>query len=91
MKKIGEVFHVSPGSENRIIAKVDVLPKLGATVFDAKKKSIGVVLDIFGPVKSPYIEVKVEEGDPQKIVNSPLYILPKPKHIRGRDRHERRR
>ncbi|MBS7606377.1 MAG: Gar1/Naf1 family protein [Candidatus Bathyarchaeia archaeon] len=84
MKKIGEVLHVSPGPENRVIAKVDVPPKLGATVFDAKKKPIGVVLDIFGPVKSPYIEVKVEEREPQKIVNSPLYILPKPKSVRGK-------
>lgn len=84
MKKIGEVLHVSPGPGNRVIAKVDILPKLGAAVFDAKKKPIGIVLDIFGPVKSPYIEVEVEDKDPEKIVNSSLYILPKPKHVRGK-------
>ncbi|MEM2091724.1 MAG: Gar1/Naf1 family protein [Candidatus Bathyarchaeia archaeon] len=89
MKKIGQALHVGPG--NRIIAKIDFLPKIGSTVFDIKKRPIGVVLDIFGPVKSPYMEVEVVgDIDPNKIVNSPLYVLPKPKQLKGKDKYERR-
>ncbi|MBS7648985.1 MAG: Gar1/Naf1 family protein [Candidatus Bathyarchaeia archaeon] len=82
MKKIGEVLHVGPG--NRAIVKAEVLPKIGATVFDIKKKPIGIVHDIFGPVKSPYIEVEVKNQDPRKIVNSPIYIMHKTKHLKGK-------
>jgi len=84
LKKIGQVLHIGPG--NRAIAKVESPPKIGVTVFDFKKKPIGVVLDIFGPVKSPYIEIKVKNRKPEKIVNYPLYILPKSKHLKRKRR-----
>ncbi|MEM1506949.1 MAG: Gar1/Naf1 family protein [Candidatus Bathyarchaeia archaeon] len=75
MKKIGQVLHIYLG--NRAIAKVESPPKIGATIFDIKKRPIGVVSDIFGPVKSPYIEIRVRDQEAKKIVNSPIYILPK--------------
>lgn len=82
LKKIGQILHAVPG--NKAIVKVENLPNLGATVFDIKKRPIGVVLDIFGPVKSPYIEIEVKDQDPKKIVGSPIYILPKTKDFRGK-------
>ncbi|MCX8170428.1 MAG: Gar1/Naf1 family protein [Candidatus Bathyarchaeota archaeon] len=75
MKKIGQVLHTYFG--NRVIAKVETPPKIGATIFDIRKKPIGVVLDIFGSVKSPYIEIKVKDQEAKKIINSPIYILSK--------------
>lgn len=80
LKKIGQILHA--GSGNKAIAKVDVLPDLGATVFDVRKKPIGVVLDIFGPVSSPYVEVEVKGQDPKKVVNYQIFTLPKSKHIK---------
>jgi len=84
LKKIGQVLHIGPG--NRAIAKVEAPPKLGATVFDLKKKPIGIVLDIFGPVKSPYIEIEVKDRKPEKIVNYPLYVLPRSKRLKRKRR-----
>jgi len=86
LKKIGEVLHLGPS--NRAIAKIDNLPKIGTTVFDVKKKPIGVVIDIFGPVKSPYIEIEVKNKSPKKIIGSPIYIMPKTKKLGGRDENE---
>ena len=84
MKKIGQVLHVGPG--NRVIAKVESPPKIGTTLFDFKKKPIGVVLDVFGPVKSPYIEIEVKGRKPEKIVNYPLYVLPRSKRLKRKRR-----
>lgn len=82
MEKIGEVLHVIRG--NRAIAKVKAAPKIGLKVFDGKGKLIGKIVDVFGPVKSPYIEVEVEGQDPKKVVSSPIYVPRKQKVMRGR-------
>lgn len=82
MEKVGEILHVIHG--DRAIAKVKVAPKIGLKVFDMRGKPIGVVLDVFGPVKSPYIEVKVEGHDPKKVINSPIYFLSKTKSSAGK-------
>lgn len=88
MEEIGEILHVLQG--NRAIAKVKVTPKIGSTVYDRRRKPIGQIIDIFGPVKLPYVEIDVKGRSPQKIINSTIYILPKIKSIRGRDRDGRR-
>lgn len=82
MEEIGEILHILQG--NRAIAKVKVAPKLGLTVFDIRRKPIGQIIDIFGPVKSPYIEIEVEGQNPENLVNSPIYISPKDRRIRGK-------
>jgi len=86
LEEIGEILHVIQG--NRAVAKVKVAPKPGSTVFDIRRKPIGQVIDIFGPVKSPYIEIRVMEQDPRKLINSPIYISPKDKGVRGKRRNE---
>lgn len=86
MEEIGEILHVIQG--NRAIAKVKIAPKPGSTVFDVRRKPIGQIIDIFGPVKSPYIEIKVKELDPRKLVYSPIYISPRDKGVRGKRRNE---
>lgn len=86
LKKIGQVLHIGPG--NKAIAKVENPPKIGETVFSFKKKPIGTVLDVFGPVKSPYIEIEVRGLKPEKIVNYPLYVSPRPKHLKKRKRRK---
>lgn len=88
MKEAGEILHVIKG--NKAIAKVNFSPKLGLTVYDIRRKPIGQITDIFGPVKSPYVEIDVGAQDPKKLVNSPIYILPKAKNVRRSDKNERR-
>ncbi len=82
MKKIGEALHIGPN--NKVIAKVSSPIRLGETVFDVRKKPIGIVLDIFGPVKAPYVEIEVKNQKPEKVINSPLYVLPKYKRLKGK-------
>ncbi|MEM3955821.1 MAG: Gar1/Naf1 family protein [Candidatus Bathyarchaeia archaeon] len=88
MKEAGEILHVIKG--NKVVAKVKFPLKLGLTVYDIRRKPIGQIIDIFGPVKSPYVEIDVGEQDPKKLVNSPIYILPKAKNVKGSDKNERR-
>lgn len=80
LKKIGQILHSGPG--NKAIAKVNVTPNLGATVFDIRKKPIGMVLDIFGPVSSPYVEIEVKGRNPEKLVNYQIFAPPKSRHIK---------
>ncbi|MEM4983021.1 MAG: Gar1/Naf1 family protein [Candidatus Bathyarchaeia archaeon] len=82
LEEIGEILHVVQG--DRAIAKVKITPKLGLTVFDIRRKPIGRIVDIFGPIKSPYIEIEVEEQNPEKLVNSPIYISPKDRGMKGK-------
>lgn len=82
LKKIGQILHIGPN--NRAIGKVDVVPNLGATVYDHRKRPLGTIIDIFGPVKSPYIEIEVIGHNHEKIVNYPLYIPPNPRHLKKR-------
>lgn len=82
MEEVGEILHAIHG--NRAIAKVKITPKLGLTVYDIRRKPIGQIVDIFGPVKSPYIEIEVKDQDPKKIVNSPIFISLKDKKVGGK-------
>lgn len=83
MEEVGEILHVIHG--NRVIARVKITPKLGLTVYDIRRKPIGQIVDIFGPVKSPYVEIRVENKDPEKLVNSPIYVS-----LKGRKLGEKR-
>ncbi len=84
LKKIGQILHIGPNE--RAIGKVKVVPNLGATVYDHRKKPLGTVVDIFGPVKSPYVEIEVTGYNPKKVVNFPLYISPNPRRFKKRRR-----
>ncbi|SRR6056297_677265 len=39
--------------------KKNTLPKIGETVYDLEQKKVGKIADIFGPVKKPFISIKV--------------------------------
>ncbi|MBU7038703.1 MAG: H/ACA RNA-protein complex protein Gar1 [Theionarchaea archaeon] len=36
---------------------------LGQTVYSEKKKPVGIVVDVFGPVERPYLKVLKRDGD----------------------------
>ncbi|MBS3782442.1 MAG: hypothetical protein KGY66_02140 [Candidatus Thermoplasmatota archaeon] len=57
MKIEGKIETISDHEE--IIARFLKLPQIGASVFDNKKKFIGEVGWIFGPVENPYVEIKL--------------------------------
>jgi len=82
--KIGRVLHLT--SSKKAVIKAERIPKIGEIVLDEKKRQIGTVFDIFGPTVSPYVEVEVKVKDPQKIVNSVLYVS----HLSKRETRSRR-
>jgi rRNA processing protein Gar1 len=57
-------------------------------VVDEKMKPVGTVSDIFGSVSSPYISVKANMEDPNRLVDCTLYAIPSSK---PRKRRRKRR
>lgn len=76
MQRIGRVLHIS--SNRNMILKAENLPRIRDRVVDEKLKPVGTVLDIFGPVSSPYVSVKTEIDDLHRLVNRVLYSIPSP-------------
>jgi len=85
IKKLGSILHFSDIG-NAIIHNPDKLPKIGSNVVTENMEHVGNVFDIFGPVKKPYVSVKLK---PQFKDNIPqgtmLYIIDrKPQDVRQR-------
>ncbi len=55
--KLGQVCGL--GYDGKLLVKGKFAPKLRIKVFDNTKKGIGIVTRVFGPVKSPYISIKL--------------------------------
>lgn len=72
LQRLGRVLHVS---QNRnIIIKIENIPKIGAKVIDENLKPVGKVLDIFGPVSSPYASVRSSIQGIGKPLDKILYV-----------------
>jgi len=74
VQRLGLVLHVSPS--RNVIVKVENVPRIGETVVDERLKPVGKVVDLIGPVSSPYASVRVTIENPQKLANAKLYALP---------------
>lgn len=85
MRRLGQVLHIS--SDGNLILKTNGPTKIGAKVINEHMNEVGVILDIFGPVKSPYISVKPELADVKKLVGKDLFIFQR----RKKGRRKRRR
>lgn len=75
LRRLGTVLHVS--HRGSIILRTEKVPPVGhrSTVFDKKAHEIGIIVDVFGPVKNPYVAIRPnKEFDTKKIVGQVLYI-----------------
>ncbi|MFP3214045.1 MAG: Gar1/Naf1 family protein [Nitrososphaeria archaeon] len=67
LKKIGVVSHLT--KNNNIVIKAEDIPEVNETVYLKNKSELGRVIEVFGPVSSPFILVKyngknaVREGE----------------------------
>jgi len=77
LQRIGYVLHIS--SSGNAILKAEKLPRIGDKVVDEKMKPMGTVFDIFGPVSSPYVSVKANIEDPDRLIDCVLYSFPSSK------------
>ncbi len=73
MRPVGEVVRTAQGL---VIVRVpdEAHPEIGASVVDAELEGIGRVVDVFGPVDSPFVAVTPDKGhNPPSLIGSRLY------------------
>ena len=79
MRRLGTALHVV---QNRLIVRGESVegnwtenPKTNSVVVDQKRMKIGRILDIFGPVKHPFIIVRINRGANAAVhVGKKLYV-----------------
>lgn len=74
MQRLGRVLHVS--QSRSIIIRIENIPRIGEAVVNENLKPIGKILDIFGPVSSPYASIKPRIQEIEKLADKMLYVLP---------------
>ena len=80
MKHIGTILHISPHGKLIVQGNPNFIPKLQTRVCTQDKKIIGSVVDVFGPVKQPYLSITVSNPSKiEEILSSDLYM-----HSRGK-------
>ncbi|MHA1346780.1 MAG: H/ACA ribonucleoprotein complex subunit GAR1 [Candidatus Heimdallarchaeaceae archaeon] len=80
IKKLGRVLHRSDLG-HAILKDPQKLPKIGSDVVNESMEHIGIVNDIFGPVKEPYVSVRVKKVWDEKITSGiMLYVIDKRKY-----------
>ena len=78
MRRLGKVLHIS--NRGSIIIRTEKTPPVGrqTIVMDKQAQEVGTIIDVFGPVKFPYVAIKPNRGyDPQKLVGQMLYLYKK--------------
>ena len=55
-------------NRGNLIARSNKTPKDGARVFDQKRRNIGVVISIIGPVDKPYLVIRPRRGMEDKLI-----------------------
>lgn len=78
MRRLGKVLHIT--SRGSVVLRTDKTPPIGkqAKVLDKKAQEVGIVTDVFGPVKAPYVSIRPKDGlDTAKLVGQILYLVKK--------------
>ena len=66
------MLHLS--SNNNLILKAKRTAKPNQNVFDKQAHKIGKIIDVFGPVKTPYLSIKPLTPNAKKYVGKALYL-----------------
>ena len=61
LRRLGKVLHMSKSGNLIVRLEQPPIPQDYSKVVDYKIKTIGVVNNILGPVKNPYVSVKPEK------------------------------
>lgn len=78
LRRLGKVLHIS--KRGSIILRTDKTPPVGdrSIVLDKKAQEVGNIIDVFGPVKTPYVAIRPKDKtDPKKLVGQMLYLQKK--------------
>ena len=77
MRRLGKVLHLSKSGNLLLRLEQYPVPIIGAQVCDYKIRSVGVVNNILGPVKTPYVSVKPGSSIDGTLVGRVLYQVEK--------------
>lgn len=72
MKRLGKVSHYA--KQGFLIVRTSWVPSLNDRVVDKDLTFVGVVKDVFGPVKAPFVAVKPSVKNPSDYVGAVLYV-----------------
>jgi len=72
MRRLGKVSTYA--KQGFLIIRSTFIPALNDRVIDKNLQVIGIVKDVFGPVKSPYVAIKPRIKNPEKYIGEVLYI-----------------
>lgn len=87
MLRLGRVIRVAP--DRNAVVKAETLPRIGDVVVDEGSNPVGRVFDIVGPTISPYVVVQTGGKDPDRLLDSLVYVLPPVETRRARERKGR--
>jgi RNA-binding protein len=76
LRKLGKVLHIS--KRGSLIIRVEKTPPSGdrSVVVDKAAEKIGTIVDVFGPVKSPFVAVRPIKGiSPERYIGQNLYLF----------------
>ncbi len=57
-----------------LLVKASFAPRVGEEVFDARKRPLGRVRRVFGPVKSPYVMVEPHQEPSLRLIDSDVCV-----------------
>ncbi|MFQ5553492.1 MAG: H/ACA ribonucleoprotein complex subunit GAR1 [Thermoplasmata archaeon] len=72
MKKLGAIKDFSYRGD--LLVKATFAPVPATSVFDARKRPLGRVVRVFGPVRAPYVTVKPAQEPKLSVLGTGVYI-----------------
>jgi RNA-binding protein len=72
MKKLGAIKDFSYRGD--ILVKASFAPGPHVAVFDGRKRTVGRVLRVFGPVRAPYVNVRPSQEPKLPLLGSKVYV-----------------
>ncbi len=75
MRRLGKVLHLSKAGNLIVRLESPKIPRDGAQVYDYKIVKIGMVNNILGPVKAPYVSVQPSVEGAGTLPGRVLYLL----------------
>ncbi|MCG3227604.1 MAG: hypothetical protein H7645_11860 [Candidatus Heimdallarchaeota archaeon] len=85
IRKLGHITHYTDLG-NAIVIDPPKLPKIGSNVMSEKMEHIGDVIDIFGPVKKPYVSIRIKPQYKDTIKNNTVLYTIDRKQVNVRQR-----
>jgi len=70
LRRIGKI--VSAVSDGHFLARVDFVPRLGTRLYTSGGKALGQVVDVLGPVSSPFVLVRASMSG--HLLDSPVFL-----------------